>query len=160
MLDPIPPSLDSTYELCMDAFNLHLWKQFCDDFMRVDDLTEYVERDYKYILKPKFHEQYLPQINSTKSGKLGDLFQCLDEMNGIYEEVFGGLADKARFINLVPTTIKGGIKGMFNADGQCNVFHSQGDAIVWRRFFSSESQMKTMLDNKISNPVGNHVFDP
>ena len=95
-----------------------------------------------------------------KNAKLGDLFQQLDEMDGIYDEVFRVLADKVRFINLVPTTIKGGIKGMFNADEQCNVFHSQGETIVWRRFFSSEPQMKTILHNKISNPVGNHVFDP
>jgi len=62
MLNPIPPPLNSTYKSCLDAFDLHLWKQFCDDFMRVDDLTVYDDRDYKHILLPDYYDQYQSKI--------------------------------------------------------------------------------------------------
>ena len=81
------------------------------------------------------------------------------ERDDIISEVFGDIQDRVRYINTVPTTVTGSVKGMFVADGICNLFSQNGTAVQWHRFEVDETSLASMMGMKrVSN--GTYTFDP
>jgi hypothetical protein len=74
--------------------------------------------------------------------------------------VFGeDLDGKVRYINLVPTSISGTVKGMYVIDGYCNLFASDRSKIRWYRFDASGKNVQLVLEKKSTSGL-DHVFVP
>ena len=157
------------------------------------DWGTYQKRDYYNILSSDYlnYKETLPPLNPVvelRDNTIHHLYDMLDaprmsmepEDFDLIDQIFAQegpidsttgeieydftYADKMRYMNDIPTTLKCGLNSLFVADGTCNLFavpnSGTGFRIQWYSFPSDKETMDAMVQSKLGSNTGEYRYEP
>lgn len=164
------------YRTCLTNFNNHLYGEFMEDYShlgRPDVSLD--ERDYGRIVKSHyvFQERQPPKTyDFTRVNDIfnfrDDIFSTLQALVGVAAEeedlmdkVFRELSNEVRYINAIPTSLRGHVLEMYVADETCHLMVQQSeDVIAWHYFDATGDNMANLMDGKKSSMQDEYFFSP
>lgn len=160
--------------------------------VNIDERT-YQKRDYYNILSEDYlnYKQILPPLNPVvelRDNTIHQLYDLLDvprkytepEDFDLIDQIFAQegpidsttgeieydftYADKVRYMNDIPTTLKCGLNSLFVADGVCNLFAASnvatGTPIQWYSFSALRADIDSMVQGKLGSNTGEYRYEP